>query len=129
MRNGRVWTYAALLASVPLVGGCGSETDDLKDQLDAQNASARALAHPEGCATASACAAAPLGAKACGGPREYVIYCRTTTDEAKLLAALEAARQAEQRYNELTHAVSDCSLLLAPETFAIQEGKCVAGGQ
>jgi hypothetical protein len=128
MNIGRIWTGAALLA-VPLLSGCGSAAADLKVQFEARNVEARALAHAEGCAAASSCAAAPVGVKACGGPREYLIYCRTTTDEAKLLATLDEARRAEQRYNEMTKAVSDCSLLLAPETFIIKEGRCAANIQ
>jgi hypothetical protein len=129
MKRGRIWIGAALLGSLPLLAGCDSEADDLRAQFEARNAEARALLRTEGCASTAGCAAAPLGVKACGGPREYLVYCRTTTDEAKLLATLDEARRAEQRYNELTNAVSDCALLLAPETFVIQDGKCAAAAQ
>jgi hypothetical protein len=117
------------MTAVPLFSACGSEADDLKEQFEAKNAEARVLVHAEGCASTAGCAAAPVGVKACGGPREYLVYCRTTTDEAKLLATLDEARRAEQRYNELTDAVSDCLLLLAPETFVLDNGRCAAGAQ
>jgi hypothetical protein len=124
MRSRRFWMAAALLA-VPLAG-CGSASDDLKEQFETRNAEARALVHAEGCASAASCAAAALGAKACGGAREYLVYCRTTTDETKLLATLDEAKRAEQRYNELTNAVGLFSGPAAGELHP--QGRKVHGG-
>lgn len=119
-------TVAAVIL-LSSAAGCGDdEAVELKRQIDATTAEARALLHTEGCAAASGCAAAAVGAKACGGPREYWVYCREKTQESDLLAKLEAVKKLEQRYNELTHAVSTCSLAIAPESFSLVDGKCTA---
>ncbi|MBA3891248.1 MAG: hypothetical protein H0X64_12035, partial [Gemmatimonadaceae bacterium] len=38
---------------------------------------ARRLAITSGCTDAGGCRTAPVGVKACGGPRDYVAYCVT----------------------------------------------------
>ena len=76
---------------------------------------ARALAKTDGCDRADQCAAAPLGAKACGGPRAYLVYCRATTDEAALMRALDELKRAEEGYNRAAGLVSDCMLVQQPE--------------
>src|SRR3954470_21888876 len=105
-------TLRTLLAMALLSSsaGCGDdEAKDIKRQRDAALTEARALVHAEGCAAASGCAAAPVGAKACGGPREYWVYCKEKTKESELLAKLATVKKLDQRYNELAHAMSDCS--------------------
>jgi hypothetical protein len=89
---------------------------------------ARALAKAEGCDRADQCAAAPLGAKACGGPRAYLVYCKATTDEAALLRALDELKRAEEAYNRAAGLVSDCMLVVPPEVRA-EGGTCMAATQ
>src|SRR5688572_10005379 len=55
---------------------------------------AHALAKSSGCDTAAACGVAPLGWRGCGGPRDYVVYCRAATDTTALHRVLEQLRQA-----------------------------------
>ena len=76
---------------------------------------ARAVAKADGCDRADQCAAAPLGAKACGGPRTYLVYCKATTDEAALMRALDELKRAEEEYNRAAGLVSDCMLVQQPE--------------
>lgn len=85
---------------------------------------ARALAHTEGC-TAGACRTAPLGVKACGGPRDYIVYCAATTDSAALFAKLAQLARAERAYNDANHVVSTCEYRMPPST-RIEGGRCVA---
>lgn len=87
---------------------------------------ARAAARADGCAATGSCAAAPLGAKACGGPRDYVVYCRLTTDEGELTARLEALERFERAYNERYGIASDCAMVMPP-TVAASGGSCRAG--
>jgi hypothetical protein len=118
----RTSNVVAGLATLPLLLACG-QTVDLKADRDRLLVEARALVHAE-CPAPTSCTAAAVGAKACGGPREFWTYCRTTTNEAALLAKIEEARQVEVRYNQLTHAVSTCEMLLAPDKFAVKDGQC-----
>jgi hypothetical protein len=114
---------AVLVGAVSLLAGCGSGADDLRNEAVRMETEAWGLVHAE-CAGATDCAAAPVGAKACGGPRDYWVYCRTATDEAALLAKLEQARLLEARYNELTRSGWDCGLTHAPAEFSIENGRC-----
>jgi hypothetical protein len=75
---------------------------------------ARAIAKADGCDRADQCTAAPVGAKPCGGPRTYLVYCKATTDEAALMRALEELKRAEESYNRSAGPVSDCSITPQP---------------
>lgn len=86
---------------------------------------ARELARTDGCDRADQCATAPVGAKACGGPRSYLVYCKATTDEPALLAALAELRKAEEEYNRSAGIVSDCMLVTPPST-RLDGRQCVA---
>jgi hypothetical protein len=83
-----------------------------------------ALVKPGGCAREGDCRTLPVGRKACGGPRSYVVYCATTTDIAALkrkIAELDAADRAAAANG----AVSDCSLALEPKP-VLSGGVCRA---
>ena len=76
---------------------------------------ARSLAKTDGCDRADQCGAAPMGAKPCGGPRAYLVYCKATTDEAALMRALDELKSAEEAYNRAAGLGSDCSMVMPPE--------------
>jgi hypothetical protein len=76
---------------------------------------ARALAKTDGCDRADQCEAAPMGAKPCGGPRTYLVYCKATTDEAALTRALDELKRAEEEYNRAAGLMSDCSMVVPPD--------------
>src|SRR5215207_7339650 len=63
---------------------------------------ARALVRATACGAASSCRTAPVGSRACGGPRDYVVYCAASTDTVALLRKLEELRRADMEYNERT---------------------------
>lgn len=86
---------------------------------------ARALARTDGCDQPARCATAPVGAKACGGPRTYLVYCRATTDEAALLRTLDALKRTEEEYNRAAGLVSDC-MLVTPPAVRVEGGACMA---
>lgn len=87
---------------------------------------ARALAKAEGCATADACRTAPLGSRACGGPRAYVVYCAATTDSVALYRTLDSLRDAESAFNQRSGMVSTCEMRLPPMPEA-RGGRCTDG--
>ena len=86
---------------------------------------ARALVVAEGCTDVSQCQTAPLGARACGGPRDYVVYCAATTDEQKLQRALDRLAKREDQYNRQCGIVSICSFVAPPEVELV-DGMCRA---
>ena len=88
-------------------------------------AQVRALAKTTGCATAGDCRALPVGRKACGGPRAYVVYCPASTDERALRATIGELDRADMEANR--GAVSDCMLVTEPN-ITVSGGQCRAGG-
>ena len=82
---------------------------------------ARALAKIDGCTGGAQCRSAPVGAKACGGPRYWLPYCPLTTDVAALMSKLSVLQGAEQQFNRTYGVVSDCSYVVEP-------GLTVSGG-
>jgi hypothetical protein len=96
-----------------------------KAALERLEQEARALARTDGCSENGPCRAAPVGAKACGGPRYWIPYCSLTTDSAALLRKLEELRTAESAFNQKYLVLSDCSFVTAPTVSAVN-GSCVA---
>lgn len=75
---------------------------------------ARRLATTAGCTDAGGCRVAPVGVKACGGPRDYVAFCATTTDTVALFRKLEELARAERDYNARYGVMSTCEFREAP---------------
>lgn len=94
-------------------------------RLEAQ---ARALARSGGCSTAGDCRAAPVGNRPCGGPRTYLVYCRTTTDSAALSRVLAELARAENARNRHNNVVSTCEFR-EPPPVELSGGRCVAARQ
>lgn len=107
--------------------GQESETE-LRAEVERLEQRLRSLAKADGCESTGSCKTVPVGERACGGPREYVIYCATTTDEPALLAVADSLRQAEIKYNTATGAVSTCEYRLPP-TVILSGDRCVAGSK
>lgn len=84
---------------------------------------ARAIAKTTGCHSASACRTAPVGARSCGGPRTYLVYCAATTDTVALFRKLRELETAEKAYNEKSGLMSTCEMRIAPRT-VLEAGSC-----
>ncbi len=102
-----------------------SGVEGMRARVDSLEARARALATNTGCASLDQCAAAPMGAKACGGPRTYLAYCRATTDTTALFTVLQQLEQAEREYNAAAGIASDCAMV-TPPTLTLDAGSCQA---
>lgn len=106
-------------------GFSGSDASD-SARIDRLEREALALAITDGCTTADQCGVAPVGAKACGGPRFWITYCPVPTDTAALFQKLEELRTAEQAFNEAHGVISDCSVVPRP-TPVVSAGVCRLG--
>jgi hypothetical protein len=95
-------------------GGSGN-CQQASMSIQSLESEARSLAVAEGCTEASQCKSAPVGVRACGGPRDYVVYCSVTTDENALLRALSQLQRSEERYNEQCGVMSICIFTEAPQ--------------
>ena len=91
--------------------------DQQKDwgQILALEDQAKALVKTDGCASGDQCRTAPVGNRACGGPRYYLVYCSRTTDSAALFAKLKAVADAENEFNRRYNVVSTCEFRMPPK--------------
>jgi hypothetical protein len=94
-------------------------------QVTALEDQAKAIVKTTGCSTAGECRTAPVGSRACGGPRYYLVYCAATTDSAALFRKLDAVAAAEREYNAHYNLVSTCEFRLPPKV-ALSGGSCQA---
>lgn len=84
---------------------------------------ARALAKTTGCVRDDQCRTAPVGIRACGGPRYYLKYCRASTDSTALFRALARLDTAERAYNARYRTISTCQMTL-PTRPRVVGGAC-----
>lgn len=100
-----------------------SQQSDWKgiEQLEAQ---AKALAKIDGCADSSDCRSAPVGSRACGGPRYYIPWCAKTTDSVALYGKLAEVAKAEEAYNKKYSLMSTCEFRMPPLVVS-SGGSCV----
>ena len=94
-------------------------------QVTALEDQAKAIVKTTGCSSAGECRTAPVGSRACGGPRYYLVYCAATTDSAALFHKLDAVAAAEREYNAHYNLVSTCEFRLPPKV-ALSGGSCQA---
>ncbi len=102
----------------------GDQKADWAQIVELEN-QAKALAKAEGCSSTGQCRAAPVGSRACGGPRYYLVYCAQTTDSAALFRKLDAVARAERDYNTRYNVASTCEFRMPP-TIALSGGSCQA---
>jgi hypothetical protein len=95
------------------------------DQIVALENQAKALVKADGCSSADQCRTAPVGSRACGGPRYYLVYCAKTTDSAALFAKLKEVSAAEQEFNKRYQIVSTCEFRMPPQV-ALVGSSCQA---
>lgn len=145
MHNRMIWTGAALLggliactqrAVTPADSGAGTNPPDANAGVPANQqsdwaaiekieAEAKTIAKTGGCAVTGDCRAAPVGSRACGGPRYYLPYCAKTTDSVALFRKLDEVAKAEQAYNKKYNLASTCEFRMPPTVNAVG-GSCVA---
>jgi len=93
-------------------------------QIIALEDQAKALVKTDGCSSAAQCRAAPVGSRACGGPRYYLVYCARTTDSAALFRKLNAVSAAEGEYNTRYKLMSTCEFRMPPIAGLSSGGSC-----
>ena len=101
------------------------DTTAARAQLVQMEADAKALVNVRGCSATSQCRTAPVGARACGGPRLYFVYCAATTDSAALFRKLDELKAAEIRFNESVGAMGTCDFRTPPRV-VVDGGSCRA---
>lgn len=118
---------ASLTAASCAAPGAGpaSDTAAARAHLVQLEADAKALVKTDGCSATNECRTAPVGARACGGPRLYFVYCVATTDSVALFRKLDELKAAEIKFNQSVGASSTCEFRMPPAVVA-QGGSCRA---
>lgn len=76
------------------------------------------------CENSENCNAIALGVKPCGGPTEFLTF-PSSVDLNELESMIEMYNQVNTEYNIQTNAVSDCTVVLPPQTMECDNGSCV----
>jgi hypothetical protein len=103
--------------------GAANDTISARARVAQLESDARALAKTSGCSSDSQCRTAPVGEKACGGPRTYIPDCSATTDSVALFKKLGELSVAEKAYNKSAGVMSTCEFRLPP-AITVQGGVC-----
>jgi hypothetical protein len=98
--------------------GQATVQETAQERIQRLNREARALARVDGCTSGGECRAAPVGDKACGGPRSYIVYCARTTDSVALYQKLDELAEAERTYNQQQGVASTCDIRMPPRLVA-----------
>jgi hypothetical protein len=97
--------------------------DDQKLSLLAKNI--EEFAKNKACTGGDNCRTMAMGAKACGGPTNYIIYSLTKTDEKLLSEKVKQYTDFQKELNIKYNRVSDC-LFLSPPTVDCLNGVCAS---
>lgn len=82
--------------------------------LDSVEREIRKLVRAEPCRDVADCRTAPIGVRACGGPRDYIVVCATTTDTVALFRMLDDLERLERAFNQRYGVSSTCEFRVAP---------------
>ncbi len=93
-----------------------------QDMLDAKKAEIMILINNAACT--GACNYIAFGSKPCGGPKEYLLF-SSTVNLVQLQDLVAEYNEMEHQFNIQTNAVSDCALVLPPNTIECVDGSCM----
>jgi hypothetical protein len=83
------------------------------------------FAKNKACTNGDSCRTMPMGAKACGGPTNYVIYSLSKTDEKQLAEKVKQYTDLQKELNVKYNRTSDC-IFLSPPTVDCLNGVCTS---
>jgi hypothetical protein len=101
-----------------LLFACNNNDTDLvavKEQQMAEiSANVEAIIANKSCGGVDDCASIAWGSKPCGGPWSYLVYAPGNVNVPQLEQLVSEYNQLQAEVNQLTEAVSDCSVVLEP---------------
>ncbi|PZU86725.1 MAG: hypothetical protein DI529_08405 [Chryseobacterium sp.] len=102
----------------------GNLTQQEAEEMQNLKSEILALSQSEKCTNAADWKSIGLGVKACGGPVEYIAY-SNKINEAKFLEKVNLYNQKSADYNKKYNLVSDCMLVMQPESIVCENEKPV----
>ena len=94
------------------------ELKNLKDKIDL-------LINQSVCIDNSSCGFIAFGSKACGGPKEYLVF-SNAINVANLEDKVTTYNELEKTYNMKWDIISDCMFVLPPTSVECINGECTA---
>ena len=90
-------------------------------------ADVEAVMNASGCADVADCAAKEFGARLCGGPAQYLVYCTTSTDAAKFEAAWKEANDEAiaATKKQADSGLSGICTVVGKPTLTLENGTCI----
>jgi hypothetical protein len=119
----RIFLFSLLLQSFQCDDEVNSNTPITPEMLSIKKQEIIEYISTFSCTESSGCLSIALGAKPCGGPREYLVY-PNTVDEITLEAMVNEYYEMDNNYNIQTNAVSDCMVVGPPNTIDCISGVC-----
>ncbi|WP_396195454.1 hypothetical protein [Flavobacterium sp.] len=92
-----------------------------QEMLDAKKAEVMTLINNASCT--GACNYIAFGSKPCGGPKEYLLF-SSAVNLTQLEDLVAEYNEMEHQFNIQTNAISDCAVVLPPNTVACVDGSC-----
>ena len=93
-----------------------TDLNKLKKEIDREIGKPRAK-------RSNQCRVIAFGAKACGGPKSYLIYSTQQTNENKLKRLVDRYNLEEEKINKKSDAMSDCMMVEEPRV-SLVNGMC-----
>ena len=100
------------------------QAEGLEDQMKALYDEILMLIEDKSCNGGSTCKTIAIGAKACGGPVDYLVYSSTHVNEALLIKKLKEYKSLNIQYNKLNGIFSDC-MFETPPSVECKDAQCV----
>jgi hypothetical protein len=97
---------------------------DPKGQMKMLAEEISTMTHNRSCKQLSECRTVALGARACGGPKRYVVYSVNNVNETDLLVKASSYNSYDQQLNGDSNTVGTCDVLMPPK-LGCQKNLCV----
>ena len=119
----RQWMCVIIGLGLAACGEPNTSQTVSQEDLNEKAEEIQAMIGDASCADVSSCASVAFGAKPCGGPWEYLVYCVDSVDEAALKQSVDEYFELEQQYNEENGMSSDCAMEGEPQLDLV-DGVC-----
>ncbi|MBN1253532.1 MAG: hypothetical protein JXR51_06170 [Bacteroidales bacterium] len=118
--------FLILLVSASSLIACDKEIENTQEQeqaiLDEMLIKIQILADTEQCINDNDWNFTAIGSKACGGPTGFIAY-SIKIDTILFLQKVDEYTNAQEEFNKKWNIVSDCSIIVAPESIICIDGK------
>lgn len=119
--------FCLLVVSFLSVNCSNSDNNQLNnvitpEMLEAKKAEVMTLINNASCN--GTCNYIAFGSKPCGGPKEYLLF-SSAVNLAQLEDLVAEYNEMEHQFNIQTNAISDCAVVLPPNTIACVDGSCM----